>query len=65
MDRSSLNETAFLINQKKIHESLLKAEALLQMALNMDLNSQAAHDLYGFLWVLSDLISDARARYDR
>ena len=60
MATQSVNELAWVINQNQIDETLLKADALLQMGLNSELQAQPAYVLHGYLWVLSDLISNAR-----
>ncbi len=60
MTTQSVNELAEAINQNQINESLLKAEALLQIVLGSELQNASTHILHDYLWVLSDLVSDAR-----
>ena len=60
MAQRSLNEPSWLINHNQIHEALLKAEALLEIALSSDLQSVPVYTFHDYLWALSDLVSKAR-----
>lgn len=61
MASGSLNEPAWIINQKnKIEDALLKAEALLQVALNAELQNEPPYIVHDYLWALSDIVSSAR-----
>ena len=60
MANQSVNELTWVINQKKVNEALLKAEALLQIALHSELQNEPAYTLHDYLWALSDLVSGAR-----
>tara|TARA_B100000614_G_C14310663_1_gene396078 strand:- start:440 stop:631 length:192 start_codon:yes stop_codon:yes gene_type:complete len=60
MAQKSLNEASWLINHNQIHESLLKAEALLEIALSSDLQSVSVYTFHDYLWALNDLVSRAR-----
>ena len=60
MANQSVNELAWVINQNQIEEALLKAEALLKIALHSELQNEPAYILHDYLWALGDLISNAR-----
>lgn len=60
MANRSVNELTWGINQNKVNEALLKAEALLQVALHSELQNESPYTLHDYLWALSDLISGAR-----
>jgi hypothetical protein len=60
MVSQSVNEPTGVINQNQINDVLLKAEALLQVALNSNFYSEPAYIMHDYLWVLSDLVSHAR-----
>jgi len=60
MAKPSVNEFVWLINQNQINERLLKAEALLQVALNSELHNEPAYILHDYLWTLNDLVIEAR-----
>lgn len=60
MANQSVNELAWVINKNQIDEALLKADALLQIALNSELQNEPPYVLHDYLAVLSDLISGAR-----
>ena len=59
MTHRSVNEPSWRINQNKINEALLKSEALLEMALNTELENIPNYVMHDYLWVLSDLITYA------
>lgn len=65
MAYDSLNELVCVINQNQIEEALLKAESLLHIVLNSDLQNEPAYILHGYLMVLSDLIVGARKLIER
>jgi len=65
MANPSVNEFVWLINQNQINERLLKAEALLQVALNSELHNEPAYILHDYLWTLNDLIAEARHLIER
>ena len=56
----SVNEPAWVINQNRAEEALLKAEALLQIVLNSELRDVPPHILHDYLWTLNDLVSTTR-----
>ena len=60
MGVQSVNELNWVINQNGIDELLLKAEALLRIAIHSELQKEPPYVLHDYLWVLNDLIQGAR-----
>lgn len=64
MADSSLSDFMPLINQQitireKLNNCLSKAEALLNFGMNTNLLELNELTIYGYIWVLSDLVSEA------
>ena len=57
-------ELSLINNNKKIYaeciENLMKAEALINVALQKDISETALHTTHDFLWAVSDLIKQAK-----
>lgn len=54
-----------IMRQEELRECLVKAEALLSIALGENLTTHPQSIIYGFLWTICDLISHARNLHDQ
>lgn len=54
------NEISNFGIQEKLHECLIKANALTNVALGTDFTEHPQLIVHGYFWLLSDLISEAR-----